>query len=100
MQLRCGSDAAALQLPDSCPLCELPMSALAASPAFPAERGRADNVWRAPLVPAALAVTAGILADRVASVPLPVSLVALMACLAAWAISRAERPSGLPIAYL
>ncbi len=76
------------------------MSALAASPAFPAERGRADNVWRAPLVPAALAVTAGILADRVASVPLPVSLVALMACLAAWAISRAERPSGLPIAYL
>ena len=73
------------------------MSALASSDAPPT---LADNVWRAPLVPAALAVTAGILADRVASVPLPVSLVALLACLAAWAISRAGHSAGLPVAYL
>lgn len=76
------------------------MSALTANVAFPPEPGRADNVWRAPLVPAALAVTAGILADRVAGVPLPVSLVAMLVCLAGWAISRAGRSAGLPIAYL
>jgi competence protein ComEC len=76
------------------------MSALASPIALATEPGRADNVWRAPLVPAALAVTVGILADRVASVPLPVALVAMLACLAAWSISQSGRSRGLPIAYL
>jgi competence protein ComEC len=58
-----------------------------------------DSVWRAPLVPAALAATAGIVADRCTSLPLPVSLLALLVCLAAWAINRSAG-RGLALAYL
>jgi competence protein ComEC len=66
----------------------------------PPRAGFFENVWRAPLVPVALAATAGIVLDRYMSIPLPVSLVATVACLAAWAATRIGRPSGLPLIYL
>jgi competence protein ComEC len=47
---------------------------------------RANIVWRAPLVPVALAATLGILCDRFAEVPLAFSLVVAAASLAAWQI--------------
>jgi competence protein ComEC len=56
--------------------------------------------WQAPLVPVALAATAGVLADRWAAVPLWVSLAALAACLAAWAAASAGRQGGLALVYL
>lgn len=58
------------------------------------------SVWRAPLVPAALAVTAGILLDRHASLPMPVSLIAAGACLVAWFGTRSSPQRGLPLVYL
>lgn len=60
----------------------------------------AENVWQAPLVPAALAMTAGILFDRYASVPLGFSLLVCAASLVAWAIIRREKPAGLALLYL
>jgi competence protein ComEC len=58
------------------------------------------DVWRAPLVPVALAATAGIVVDRYAAIPLPVSLIVLVGCLAAWAINLGGRGQGLLVAYL
>src|SRR5215831_13352267 len=58
------------------------------------------NIWRAPLVPVALAATAGIVADRYLGVPLAVSLITATVCLAFWAISRTDRRPALPLAYL
>lgn len=52
----------------------------------------ADSVWRAPLVPVALAATAGIILDRYLGLPLPVCLVAAFVCLVAWAITRHSKP--------
>jgi competence protein ComEC len=69
-------------------------SLVAPDPAWP------DSVWRAPLVPAALAVTAGVVLDRYAAVPLPVSLVAAAATVLAWLLSRGARQQGLPLVYL
>ena len=43
-----------------------------------------DVIWRAPLVPAAIAFTAGIVLDRQLSIPLPLSLAAVCALLFAW----------------
>jgi competence protein ComEC len=48
----------------------------------------------------ALAATAGILADRYAGVPLPLSLIAIVACLAAWAVVGAGRKTELALLYL
>ena len=59
-----------------------------------------QSIWRAPLVPAALAVTAGTLLDRHASLPMPVSLIAAAACLLAWFCTRGSPHRGLPLAYL
>jgi competence protein ComEC len=58
------------------------------------------NIWRAPLVPVALALTAGILLDRYASLPPPVSLLAVIGCVLAWFCSRQGSHSGLPLVYL
>jgi competence protein ComEC len=58
------------------------------------------SIWRAPLVGAALAVTAGIVLDRLAPVPLPFSLLAAAACLAAWVCTAAGGRPGLPPLYL
>jgi competence protein ComEC len=58
------------------------------------------SIWRAPLVPAALALTAGIVLDRHAPVPLAFTLLAAVACLAAWLCTSASRHRGLPLLYL
>src|SRR5262245_38119835 len=84
------------------------MSTLSPSSTLPLEAtapGTADSrwagsVWRAPLVPVALGATAGIICDRYFSVPLVASLVAVIACLVAWAVTRGGRHPGLPIVYL
>lgn len=52
------------------------------------------------MVPAALAVTAGIVIDCYASIPLAFSLVMLLAGLAAWAAARSSPHAGLPLVYL
>jgi competence protein ComEC len=57
------------------------------------------NIWRAPLVPVALAATAGIVLDRYLGVPLLFSLLAAVTFLAAWAIAGSRRP-GLALVYL
>lgn len=58
------------------------------------------SIWRSPLVPAALALTAGIWLDRQLSLPLLVSLIAAVASLAAWFCARASPHHGLPLVYL
>src|SRR5262245_22877649 len=58
------------------------------------------RIWRAPLVPVALAVTFGIVLDRYISVPLPVSLLTAACALLAWAVARNGRQSGLALIYL
>jgi competence protein ComEC len=60
----------------------------------------ADNVWRSPLVPAALAVTAGIVLDRLAPTPLAVSLAAALGCLLAWLAAQRGESRGLSLTYL
>ena len=65
--------------------------------AKPALRG---SVWRGPLVPVALAFSAGILLDRHASVPLAGSLFATVIMLAAWMAACSGRSPGLPLVYL
>src|SRR5437763_1950895 len=60
----------------------------------------AESVWRAPLVPVALAGTAGIVADRYASIPLGISLLTAVAALVAWIATRAGRQTGLSLVYL
>src|SRR6266404_1815516 len=59
-----------------------------------------ESIWRAPLVPAALAVTAGIVLDRYSSIPWPASLVALLAALSAWLATRGGREPALSLIYL
>jgi competence protein ComEC len=58
------------------------------------------SVWRAPLVPAALALTAGIILDRYLNVPLGFSLIAATVCLAAWMATSLGSRGGLPLVYL
>src|SRR5579885_54443 len=58
------------------------------------------SIWRSPLVPAALALSSGILLDRYFSVPLLGSLIAATVCLVAWFCARASPHSGLPLIYL
>src|SRR5262245_29209258 len=59
-----------------------------------------ENVWRAPLVPAALAVAAGMIIDRYAGPPPMVSLIAVIGCAVACFIALAGRARGLPLVYL
>jgi competence protein ComEC len=57
------------------------------------------SVWHAPLVPVALAVTAGVVADRALGVPVPVAAVVLAIGLVGWA-ARRFAPAGLPFLWL
>src|SRR5436190_6468772 len=59
-----------------------------------------QSIWQAPLVPAALALTAGILTDRYASVPLLFSISVTLAGLVAWAVTRLGPPTNLGLMYL
>jgi competence protein ComEC len=58
------------------------------------------SIWRAPLVPVALLVTAGIVLDRYFSVPLVFSLIAAGVCLAAWLCTSFASSNRLPLVYL
>jgi competence protein ComEC len=60
----------------------------------------AENVWEAPLLAAALAVTAGVVLDRHGEIPLFFSLPLGAVALAAFAITRVGAPSGLPLVFL
>src|SRR5437764_201860 len=57
----------------------------------------AESIWRAPLVPAALAFTAGIALDRLAGVPFVFSLLVGVLAVVAFLIWR---PGRLGLAYL
>jgi competence protein ComEC len=70
------------------------------TPVSPGDETSAAHVWHAPLVPVALAATAGIVLDRYLSLPLPVSLLTAFLGLVAWTTVRLERPRGLPLVYL
>ena len=61
---------------------------------------RSDPLWRAPLVPVALAATLGVAVDRSAGVPVPIALAAALVGLIAWAIALFGRRSGLAVVYL
>src|SRR5438552_3499340 len=58
------------------------------------------RVWQAPLVPIALAATAGIVLDRHCSVPLPISFTAALACLLAFALHGFGSRRALALLYL
>src|SRR5438067_1031268 len=64
------------------------------------ERMHAGNIWRAPLVPVALAFTTGVLLDRLASVALIGSLFFATVMLAAWLINGFGGKPGLSLVYL
>jgi competence protein ComEC len=72
-----------------------PATSAPPSPAQPWE-----SVWRAPLFPVALAVTAGIVLDRYFHPPIHGSMIALVAALAGWLMSSIGRQRGLPLVYL
>jgi competence protein ComEC len=56
--------------------------------------------WQAPLLPAALAVTAGIVLDRYFSVPLPMSLLLVVLGAIGWVCAPAGRHSPVPLLAL
>jgi competence protein ComEC len=58
------------------------------------------SIWRAPLVPVALVLTAGIVLDRYFTPPPAVSLIAAGVCVAAWFCTSLGKPSRLPLVYL
>jgi competence protein ComEC len=60
----------------------------------------ASDVWRAPLVPIALAATVGIVLDRYAQVPLPLTLLASLVSLLAWTVTLFGKQTGLGFVYL
>src|SRR5437879_13865373 len=57
-------------------------------------------VWSAPLVPVALAMTAGIIVDRYCVAPLPASLAIGLVALLAWLIFSNTARQWLALAYL
>ncbi len=62
--------------------------------------GPAVSVWLAPLVPVALAFTAGIVLDRCAAPPPALLLLTLLATQLAWAAAASGRQSFLALVYL
>jgi competence protein ComEC len=60
----------------------------------------APSVWQAPLVPVALAFTAGILLDRYAELPFAISLTGAATSLFLWCILRQGRQASLSFLYL
>src|SRR5437762_338902 len=61
---------------------------------------RSAPLWRAPLVPVALAASFGVALDRYVGLPLPISLIVAIAGLVAWAVALFGRRSGLAAVYL
>ena len=78
------------------------MAAMSIIPAtsVPQPSAPTNLFWRAPLVPAALAITAGIVLDRYAALPIAVSLGLAAASLVAWGMARLGNGAGLALAYL
>jgi hypothetical protein len=60
----------------------------------------AGGVWRAPLVPVALATTAGMIADRYASLPFLPTLMILLVALVSGAVGSAFGKRGWPFVLL
>jgi competence protein ComEC len=60
----------------------------------------AESIWRAPLVPAALAFTAGIVLDRLFTIPFLFSLLLGGGCIAAFLTTRLGGPARLGLVYL
>ena len=58
------------------------------------------SIWSAPLVPVALAFTAGIVLDRYLGIPILFGLVAAIGGLVAWLAAAMGRRSSLPVLYL
>jgi competence protein ComEC len=72
---------------------------------IPNVRDRPDSayasVWHSPLVPVALAVTAGVVADRAVGVPVSAAVGLLVVGLAGWAAgARRSAAAGLPFLWL
>jgi competence protein ComEC len=76
------------------------MATAALTPVAPVPVAPFESVWRAPLFPVALAVTAGIVLDRYFSPSIHASLLALAAGLVAWLASLRAGGRGLPLLYL
>src|SRR5438477_2690141 len=58
------------------------------------------TIWRAPLVPFALAVTAGIVADRYAGIPVPICLLIVVLSMVVWAVFFFGGKPELAVVYL
>ena len=74
--------------------------ASAATPPLSARAAPPESVWRAPLVPAALAYTAGVLLDRYAAVPFAVSLLLTAGGMLGWLVARLRGRTRLPLVFL
>src|SRR4051794_37175470 len=75
--------------------------AIASPPAVPVRPSVAPlRLWQAPLVPVALALTTGIVLDRVRPIPLPVALAAALAGLLAFVLHGSGRHRPLGLCYL
>src|SRR5947209_8101464 len=73
----------------------------AAPPVADRRAGIATDLWHAPLVPVALAVTAGVALDRLLGVPLQISAFAFLGGLAGWMVAaRRSFDRGLPWLWL
>src|SRR5205823_5242545 len=77
-----------------------PVPAPPAARGSPARRGPAASVWLAPLVPDALAFTAGIVLDRYTPLAPGFALLTLAAALLAWAAAAVGRKHFLGLVYL
>lgn len=78
-----------------------PLTSVNSFPRFPkASFSTPLSIWQAPLVPAALILTAGIVTDRGFSFPLPFSFLIVLGGLIAWGLTRLGRQSKLGLIYL
>lgn len=59
-----------------------------------------DSVWRAPLVPAALAYTAGVVLDRYTAVPFAAGLLLTLGGMLGWFVAQLRGRTRLPLAFL
>ena len=76
------------------------MASATTKPRFAERLPRQLPIWSAPLVPVALAMTAGIVADRFWVVPLPASLGVALVCVLAWLIFANTARQWLALFYL
>src|SRR6516162_7459906 len=79
---------------------ESSMASATTKPRFAERLPRQLPIWSAPLVPVALAMTAGIVADRFWVVPLPASLGVALVCVLAWLIFANTARQWLALFYL